>query len=144
MEQLETIRQWLLTWPGWGSDTLAWEQLEHKPGQGALYCLGLEQLEQQQDLQGNTLSRCRLHLQLRRCTLAGQQPGWPAQLQLWLLQCSAAGQSPALGCTDQRRLWADGCRQLPCEQPGICLKQLELWAEFTLYLEGGAEDDEGV
>lgn len=143
MEQLETIRQWLLTWPGWEGEQPQWDRLTQAPGHTALTCLGLEERQRQQDLQGNTLSLCRLHLQLRRYTLAGSRPGWPAQLQLWLLEQSAAGLAPQLGCA-QSRLWADGCRQLSCHQPGLCLHQLELWAEFTIYLEGGGGDDQSV
>ena len=66
MEILEKLRQWLLTYPGWGDGGLTVEHTDGRPGSAGLFLAGIEELQHQPDLQGNTLVCNRLHLVLER------------------------------------------------------------------------------
>ena len=107
MEILEKLRQWLLTYPGWGDGGLTVEHTDGRPGSAGLFLAGLEELQHQPDLQGNTLVCNRLQLVLERNeTAAGEEAaGWLLDMTRWLRQQCANGQLPPLGCyPDAQRL----------------------------------------
>lgn len=133
MEQLEILRSWLLTWPGWEGMTLGLDGMDQRPGCAGLYPQGLEQRMWQEDLQGNVLCRLRLHLLLRLCT---EDPeGWAGkllQLQQWILQQSP----PALGCLPHKeQVAAQKGRLVKSAGPGLWLYELPLWADYMMYRE---------
>lgn len=139
MEQLETLRLWLQSWPGWEEMVLRLDGLEQRPGCAGLYPQGLEQRQWQKDLQGNVLCRLRLHLRLRLCT---EDPeGWAGKL-LRLQQWIMTERPPVLGCLPQQeQVAAQKGRLVKSAGPGLWLYELPLWADYTVYREVRYDDE---
>ena len=113
MEILEKLRQWLLSYPGWGGCSLSVGCVQTQPGTAGLYLTGIDEYDRQTDLQGNVLARNRLQLQLRYNVAAEEEKsGWLVDMADWLRQHCSAGEMPRLGCL------ADGQR--------VCVKQGKL------------------
>ena len=110
MTDLEKLKQWLVTYPGW-EDTLAVDFTEAAPGNAGLFPAGLEEIERQEDILGNLQVHCRYRFVLYRKTM-GQADGtanaqWLLAFQNWVQQQCAAGQNPHFGdVPDKERMQA--------------------------------------
>ena len=99
MTELEKIRQWLQTYPGW-ADSLQVDMTEQTPGNAGLYCEGLEERTRQEDVLGNLQITCRYRFTLYR--QVGRDTGvddaaWLLDFQNWVQQQSALGLAPCFG-----------------------------------------------
>ncbi len=100
MTELERLRQWLMTYPGW-EDSLQVDYSEDGPGNAGLFPQGLEELDRREDVLGNLLISCRYRFAICRQT-AGQADGtdnaqWLLDFQNWVQQQSAEGMCPRFG-----------------------------------------------
>ncbi len=100
MTELEKMRQWLQSYPGW-QDTLQVDFTEAAPGSAGLFSEGLEELSRQEDILGNLQIACRYRFTLYRRT-PGHADGtddarWLLDFQSWVQQQSAAGLAPRFG-----------------------------------------------
>lgn len=144
MNEIETIRQWLLRYPGWGDFTLSVDYTDGRPGSAGLFYMGLEEVSRQTDVQCNVLLRNRMHFLLRRVN-AGDGAAWAADFERWVQEQSAYGLTPKLGCLpDQERFCAQDAKLLQVDSPGTGVYQLRLFAEFYTYREGWVDDGAGV
>ena len=100
MKDLEKMRTWLQTYPGW-QDDLKVDFLEPAPGNAGLFPEGLEIRSRQVDVLGNQLVTCRYRFTLYR-QITGQEDSadaaqWLLDFQDWVQQQSAAGLAPCFG-----------------------------------------------
>ncbi len=129
MEELELLRQWLLSYPGWGAMPLHIDTLDHQPENAGLYPAGEELLQQKENLLGGVTQRLRQKFQLRRMVWAGEAaPGWLLELQRWVQEQSALGRVPALGEDCTLRAENGKCAEA---DKGTAVYTLTLTAEFT-------------
>ena len=143
MHDLEKIRQFLLSFPGWDGE-LTVDYTDGRPGSCGLYFTGVEERFRQTDVQGNALVCNRYHFVLRRIAVAtaGQAQGaqWLMDLQNWIQQQSAAGNTPRLGCLpDREQMASHDAKLLKADTSGCAVYQLRLWVEFCTYQEGWSE-----
>ncbi len=101
MTDLETLRQWLRTYPGWGDGELPVDYADGIPDSFGLYPGGLEELSRQEDVMGNVTVEYRYHFTLHRIT-AGQgdntaEAAWLLDFQHWVQQQSILGLAPHFG-----------------------------------------------
>lgn len=144
MNKIETIRQWLLSYPAWGEFSLSVDYTDGRPGSAGLFYMGLEEVSRQTDVQGNVLSCNRLHFLLHRVDV-GDGAGWAANFESWVQEQSAYGLTPKLGCLpDMERFCAYGAKLLRVDSPGTGVYQLRLFAEFYTYGEGWFDDGAGI
>ena len=141
MHDLDKIRQFLRTFPGWGEQELTVDYTHGKPGSCGLFFRGMEELSRQTDVQGNALVRNRYHFMLHRIVPPEQGDGagaaWLMDLQNWIRQQSTCGQTPRLGCIgDQEKMSACGAKLVRTDSTGCALYQLELQVDFCTYQEG--------
>lgn len=149
MNELEKLREFLLSYPGWGDYMLALNDTDGKPGSAGLFPVGMEEVSRQTDVQGNTLVCNRLHFLLHRITPDRQDDmeaaAWLLDFQKWVQQQSACCQAPQLGCLPQKeRICAYDGKLLRRDAQGAAVYQLQLWVEFATYLEGWVDDGSGV
>ena len=98
MEQLEILRQWLRSFPGWGNVPVHIDTLPAQSENAGLYPLGVEVLERKRDLLGNVSLRCRQKFDLYRTVSPGEDhAGWLLGLQQWVQQQCALGLAPRFG-----------------------------------------------
>lgn len=100
MTELDKMRQWLQSYPGW-QDTLQVDFTEPAPGNAGLFSEGLEERSRQEDILGNLHIACRY-----RFALYWRRPGrtdgrddaqWLLDFQNWVQQQNAAGLTPHFG-----------------------------------------------
>lgn len=143
MEILESLKNWLQSWPGWKNAQIQVDQLPVKPGGVGLFPQGLQIRKRQRDLQGNTEVFCRFTCRLQLCSDSRleETAGRLMELQNWILQQSASGSAPMLGCRPhEEKIIAVYGRQEKMLQPGLWLYQLELKADFVQYWEVQRDD----
>ncbi len=134
MTDLETLRRWLQTYPGWG-DTLSVDFSEDGPGHAGLFPAGLEETGRQEDVLGNLQVSCRYRFALYRHA-AGQCDGtdnaqWLLDFQNWVQQQSAAGLTPHFGDVPSReRMQAHGGALKEVSRVGTGTYTVTLIADF--------------
>jgi len=135
MTDLEKLRQWLLTYPGWNS-LLQVDYMDPGPGNAGLFPGGLEELHRKEDVLGNLQISCRYQFALH-CQMAGQQDGasnagWLLDFQNWVQAQSAAGLAPRFGdVPEQERLQARKGALKKADQVGTGTYMLTLMADFV-------------
>lgn len=146
MEILERLRQWLLTYPGWGGYRLTVGCTDGTPGSAGLFLTGMEELERQADLQGNSLVRNRLRLLLRRNGPPpdgqGEDSGWQLELAAWIRQQSIAGTVPQLGCiADGQRMQVKQGKLARVQGQTLAVYETELLLDYWEYWEVPQNDE---
>lgn len=137
MTDLEKVRQWVLSYPGWGEETwLYTDYTDAVPGNGGLYPMGLEEISRREDVLGNVTVQCRYRYSLYRVT-AGQadktdQAKWLLEFQQWVQQQSAAGVAPRFGdVPEKERIRAEKGKLHQVSQTGTGIYGVTLTAEFV-------------
>jgi len=134
MTDLEKLRQWLMTYPGWDG-TLQVDFMDPEPDNAGLFPEGLEETERREDILGNLQILCRYRFVLYR-QMEGQQDGtrnaqWLLAFQNWVQQQSAAGLAPRFGdVPDQERIQARNGTLKKTDQVGTGTYTVTLIADF--------------
>ena len=134
MTDLDKLRQWLMTYPGWDGE-LQVDFVDPEPGNAGLFPEGLEETEHKEDILGNLQIFCRYRFVLYR-QMAGQQDGthnaqWLLAFQNWVQQQSAEGLAPQFGDVPEReRLQARSGALKKADQVGTGTYTVTLIAEF--------------
>lgn len=144
MNDLEKLRKWLLTYPGWGESGLLYvDYTDAVPGLG-LYPAGLEELSRQEDVLGNVTVKCQYHFALYRVTAAQEDKTedaqWLLNFQQWVQQQSVAGRAPKFGdVAGAERLRAQKGKLKEASQTGTATYVVTLTVDFTK-IYGGNEN----
>ena len=136
MPDIEKMRQWLQSWPGWDKEAKLYvNYVDTVPGNCALFPGGVEEVNRKSDLLGNTRVHCRysftLYRVMDRKEDAIEEEIWLQALQQWVQQQSAEGKAPILGDepgTESMR--AEKGRLAKTRQPGNAMFAVEFTAEF--------------
>lgn len=136
MDVLETLRQWLLTFPQWEAGNLLYiDYTDAVPGNLGLYPAGLEILSSSADVAGNVTLRCRYNFVLYRMGSAcadGRDAAWLLAFQNWVLEQSLAGLAPVFGEEPAlERIRAEKGKLKETSQPGTGVYAVVLTAEFV-------------
>ena len=136
MDILETLRQWLRTFPQWEEGNLLYiDYTDALPGNLGLYPSGLEILSSQADIAGNVTLHCRYNFVLYRMGSAvgdGKDAAWLLAFQNWVLQQSVAGLAPHFGdVPDAERIRAEKGKLTEASQPGSGVYAVMLTAEHV-------------
>ena len=140
MDILENLRQWLLSYPGWGGCSVEIGCAPVQPGCAGLSLIGMEERDRQTDLQGNALVQNRLLLQLQ-CNLpvTGQDGQWLLDFVTWLRCQSITVGLPQLGCHKNRQqLVVKQGKPILCGQTVVY--RLELQLDYWEYWEVENDD----
>ena len=135
MEELEKIKRWLMTCPGWTGALLV-DYNTPVPGHFGLYPKGMQVLHRQEDVVGNGYCRCRSTYQLRYVT-TGQADGTVSAARLleladWVQAQSQAGLTPRLGDIPHTETFRAEKGQLrQSDQVGTAVYTIDLVAEYT-------------
>lgn len=133
MSELEKLKNWLLTFPGMEGCTVHVDSLPHTPGSVGLFCQGVEQLGESQDILGNRQVLCRSRFVLRRVSSqpAEEAAQWALALEGWVREQSALRLAPRFGCDPSReQLRAEKGRLEKTSQTGTDTYQVLLTAQF--------------
>lgn len=116
MKDLEKLRRWLLTFPGWPGE-LSVDKMQAGSATG-LFPLGLEETDRKEDFLGNAQAVCRYRFALYTRLNPGQDCAqWLLDFQNWVQQQSIAGLAPRFGdIPHAERLQA---REGVCKDPGV-------------------------
>ena len=143
MQELEKLRNWLLTYPNWGESGLIYvDYTDAVPGLG-LFPAGLEELSRKTDVLGNVTVRCRYNFALYRVTAAQEDKTedaqWLLSFQQWVQQQSIAGLAPKFGDVPAaEQLRAQKGKLKEASQAGTATYVVTLIADFTK-IYGGIE-----
>lgn len=132
MDILETVRRWVMTFPGWEQLPLPRiDGLGAVPGDGGLFPKGLEQLGRMEDVLGNVKRFCRytVTLQMVRHAPDGADAAALLEFQNWVADQSEAGLAPTLG--EDTRWRAESGRLEGNKGVGTGVYTVNLMAEFT-------------
>lgn len=128
MEQLEALKNWIMTFPRWGNAPLTVDITGAEPGDCALFPVGMEQASIRQDVLGQTVRRLRQQFLLRRSAVRGQDAaGWLLEFQRWVAE--NAHLAPRFGA--QQLLRAEKGRLVTAAQTGLGLYEVRLTVEYT-------------
>ena len=131
MDFLEEVKNWLVSFPGWGEAALRIDCLQPEPENGALLPKGLQLLQTREDVLGNRVQRLRCVFSVQRTEHAPKDAD-AAQLlalQQWILDSCAAGTAPQLG--EDTRWRAEHGQLAGSKGAGTAVYTLELTAEFA-------------
>ena len=137
MTDLEKLKTWLATYPGWEDDKPFFvDDATPKPGCVGLFPQGLEQLSLRRDITGGQKAACRYRFYLYRASALEENQEenarWLLDFQNWVEAQSAGGLAPRFGDVPQEeRLRAEGGRLQKTGKLGSGLYALTLTAEFT-------------
>ena len=98
MTELEALRAWLRTFPGWDS-RLEVDLCDSIPGCTGLFPKGLQELSRREDVLGQLTIRYRWSFTLRRSAAGSSEENarWLIELQKWAAQQSRLGLAPRFG-----------------------------------------------
>ena len=139
MEQLEKLKTWLLTYPGWEGQ-LQINCTCPEPGNTGLFPKGVTQLHRQEDILGNRFVRNRAEFTLYRVA-CGQADGtkeaaYMAALEAWICRQSQLGAAPRFGDIPTTELLrAEKAMLHKSQQTGTAVYQLQITAEYTCVYE---------
>ena len=136
MEDIEKLRQWLVTFPRWGEQPLHVDHTDAAPENSGLFPAGLEELSHTRDVLGNGKVRCRYRFVLHRLVTVGDDVAdnaqWLLDFQNWVRQQSALGLAPTFGDEPAgERILAQKGRRIEGAQPGTGVYEVTLTAEFV-------------
>ena len=135
MTEIEKMRQWVQTFPGW-NETLHIDYTGAVPGNTGLFPVGMEEVRRTEDVLGNVTVFCRCRFTLYRVT-TGQADNtanaqWLLDFQDWVRQQSALRLAPTFGDEPNReRLRAEKGKLKNASQTGTGVYAVELTAEFV-------------
>ena len=134
MEDLEVVRQWLLSYPKWDAGG-PWyiDDTPAVPGCVGLFPMGLEELSRKTDVRGNVRTRNRYTLALYKVVGRDedrtQDAAWLLEFQAWVQDQSARGLAPLFGGYQQVR--AEKGRRKEPDRGGCGMYSLLLTFEFS-------------
>ena len=137
MTDLEKLKTWLATYPGWEADKPFFvDDAAPKPGCVGLFPQGLEQVSLRRDITGGQKAACRYRFYLYRASALEENQEenarWLLDFQNWVEAQSAGGLAPHFGDVPQEeRLRAEGGSLQKTGKLGSGLYALTLTAEFT-------------
>ena len=137
MEELEKLRQWLVTFPKWETGgPLYIDFTDGQPGSAGLYPQGMEEVRRVTDITGTVTVCCRWNFVLYRMTQLQEDneadAGWLMAFQQWVQQQCAAGLAPVFGDEpSQERICAQKGRLLKANEAGTVRYSVELTVEFV-------------
>lgn len=137
MTDLEKLKTWLATYPGWEDDKPFFvDYSTPKPGCVGLFPQGLELLSLRRDITGGQKAACRYRFYLYRASALEENQEenarWVLDFQNWVEAQSAGGLAPRFGDLPQEeRLRAEGGSLQKTGKLGSGLYALTLTAEFT-------------
>jgi len=137
MTDLEKLKTWLATYPGWEADKPFFvDDANPKPGCVGLFPQGLEQVSLRRDITGGQKAACRYRFYLYRASALEENQEenarWLLDFQNWVEAQSAGGLAPRFGDVPQEeRLRAEGGSLQKTGKLGSGLYALTLTAEFT-------------
>lgn len=141
MTDMETVREWLKTFPGYEAlQALYIDYTQPAPGTAGLCPQGLTVLSRTRDILGNLTVENRYTFGLY-CVF-GKAPGddaaaleneaWMEALQAWVQEQSALGLAPTFGDRPEgEHITAGGGRLYAADQEGVAIYQMVLTADFT-------------
>lgn len=131
MEILETVRQWVASFPAWTGQLPQIDQLSAVPARQGLFPKGVELLGRMEDVLGNVkhFCRCSFTLQQVRHAPDGADAAALLRFQNWVAAQSEAGLAPQLG--EDTRWRAESGRLDGTKGPGTGVYTVNLIAEFT-------------
>lgn len=137
MEQLEILRQWLRSFPGWGDVPVHIDTLPVQTENAGVYPLGLEVLERKEDLLGNVRLRCRQRFDLYKTVSPGEDHAqWLLELQHWVLEQCAMGQAPRFGdVPSAEHIRAEKGKLKEITAAGTAVYAVTITAEFIKIME---------
>ena len=134
---LDTMKQWLQTFPDWEGD-LQLAYADQVPGNAGLYPRGMTQLSRREDVLGNVTVRWGCNFLLRRWAAAREDNArWLLRLQQWIAQQEQLGLTPKFGddpASERMRAFEGKLDQH--SQTGSALYTLQLQAEYTKIYRG--------
>lgn len=135
MTALETMKNWLTTFPLWNSEELYIDYTDGIPEHCGLYCRGLETVSRKEDILGGGETVNRLRFELHRIGDYGPENGenarWLLQFQEWIAQQSMSGLAPVFGDIPNReRIWAEKGRLADAKQTGTARYTVSVTVEF--------------
>ncbi len=132
MQDVEKLRDWIGTFPRWGTAKPELDQLGVAPDSAGLYYRGMEVLARQEDVQGNVHNRCRHSFSLHRIFLTRQGGAqWMEAFSHWVLEQSRLGLTPVFyEAVAPCRVTTRDARADWQKQPGTTVYTVWLDAEF--------------
>ena len=137
MTDLEKLKTWLATYPGWEDDKPFFvDDSTPKPGCVGLFPQGLEQVSLRRDITGGQKAACRYRFLLYRAAALEENQEenarWLLDFQNWVEAQSCGGLAPHFGDVPQEeRLRGEGGSLQKTGKLGSGLYALTLTAEFT-------------
>ena len=129
MEQIVAIKNLLQAFPLWGDQALMVDVKTAAPEACTLFPLGLQVLQQKEDVLGNRTYKLRQGFLLRRVACIGETAAdWLMQLQSWLLSQQISHLEPVFGSS--LHLWAQGGHLTGGKQPGTGVYEVKIFAEY--------------
>jgi hypothetical protein len=129
MEQISAIKNLLKTFPLWGDQPFLVDVKAAAPDSCALFPLGLQVLEQKEDVQGNRTYKLRQGFLLRRVACIGEPAAqWLMQLQAWLLTQPVSYLEPVFGSS--LHLWAQSGHLTSGKQPGTGIYEVKIHVDY--------------
>jgi len=134
---LETLKQWLQTFPGWDS-VLQFDYAENIPGNSGLFPKGLTEISRREDVLGGMKIRYSCTFTLKRAAVAGEENArWLLCFQNWVAEQDMRGLAPKFGDDPKsERLRAFEGKLENHTQVGSSLYTVQLSAEFTKIYRG--------
>lgn len=129
MHEMQKLKDWLLSCPYLGTDTLHTEHIDPTPGSSGLYPLGIEVLRETEDVLGNRIRHLRCRFALRQVV---PEQGCDAdrllRLQMWVQEGKDA---PVFGdVPEMERILAENGYLEKASQTGTAIYAVTLSAEF--------------
>ena len=133
MEELEKLRNWLITFPLWGGADLVIDTTGADPGACGLFPTGVEEVSAKEDVLGNRTVSYRQQFLLRRVALRNEDAAaWLLALQRFVNESNNA---PGFG-DGQSRIRAEKGRLISASQSGTGTYEVRLTSEFERFFEG--------
>ena len=134
---LETIKQWLQTFPNW-EDSICIDCVDAAPGSTGLYPKGLKEVSRREDVLGNLMIRCHYDFLLRRNAGRSEENArWLLEFQNWVMEQSRLGLAPKFGDDPKTERFRACEGQLQSHsQAGSTMYTVRLSTEFTKNFRG--------
>ena len=128
MDELDFIKNWLVSCPHWDGDAPQVDKTDAQLDSCGLFPLGLEVLSRRENLLGQVQCRCRLSFALRKNCAVGQSAAqWLLDVQNWVLENSA--NAPKFGIDQNVRAEKGALTKLTATGTG--LYEARIAFEFT-------------
>ena len=135
MPDLEKLKTWLATYPGWEDDKPFFvDDAAPKPGCVGLFPQGLEQVSLRRDITGGQKAACRYRFYLYRASALEENQEenarWLLDFQNWVEAQSAGGLAPRFGDVPQEERLREVCAYeiQSRDERGVCVRFVTSWA----------------